>query len=167
MGLCRSDAAGVSVIPFDQDILYADWITERIAVGQQPYLPKMVLALVERGITDLICCTRTPPIDYLTGTGIRILHAPQDDDGTRRDPSVVRQGVRFALDALGMGGKLYVHCAAGVNRSPLMCYGIFRAIGFARSEAIQIVSSKRTCCNFMNYPAYLESVDEALAATFR
>lgn len=153
------------MIEFNKEVLDADWLTERIAVGAQSANLDAVLQLRSRCFTDIVCCTQSPPVEYLSTPPLsfRVIHCPQADDGTRRDPSLVRQGVRFAMDALAIGGRVYVHCAAGVNRSPLMCYGIFRAVGFPRREAIAIVSSRRTCANFMSYPAYLDSVDEALA----
>lgn len=136
-------------------------VTGQLVLGAQP---DAIADLLSAGITHVINCQYERDDRKLDGADkLQILWLPQADDGTRRDPQQVLDGVAFALGALKQGGKLYVHCAAGVNRAPTMMYAILRAQGLERGEAVLKISLARPQVAFYNIPAYMDSVDAALA----
>ena len=53
--------------------------------------------------------------------GISVLYNPTDDDFQPKPARLFQKGVDYALAALEQPeAKVYVHCAAGVHRAPMM-----------------------------------------------
>ncbi|GAH35487.1 unnamed protein product, partial [marine sediment metagenome] len=53
------------------------------------------------------------------------------------------KGVRAALPVIENGGKVYVHCQAGVHRGVAMGAAILIAQGFEPQEAMDLIKAKR------------------------
>lgn len=68
-----------------------------------------------------------------------------DDDR----PSVehLGQGVDFIRDAIGAGGKVYIHCAGGIGRAPTMAAAYLISSGMTLGEAIETIQAVRPFIN--------------------
>jgi protein-tyrosine phosphatase len=55
----------------------------------------------------------------------------------------LRRGVRAALEAIKMGGKVYVHCAKGRHRGVAMGASILIALGYAPEQATEPIKTRR------------------------
>jgi len=53
--------------------------------------------------------------------------------------------------------KLYIHCAAGVHRAPMMALAVMRALGHKLEEAKRLIQSKRYVVDFAD--VYVRSVE--------
>jgi protein-tyrosine phosphatase len=93
--------------------------------------------------------------------GIRVLWNPIDDDFQPKSTDVFQRGVDFALDALDEEGtKLFVHCAAGVHRAPMMTLAILCSLGWEVADALQLIESRRPVVDFAD--VYVNSVKRFL-----
>ena len=93
--------------------------------------------------------------------GIKVLWNPIDDDFQPKPPEVFQRGVEFALNALdGKGTKLFVHCAAGVHRAPMMTLAILCSLSWKMAEAMQLIGVRRPVVDFAN--VYVGSVEKFL-----
>lgn len=106
-----------------------------------------------RGVSHITLAHRKAPFVYLlNGTG---------DDGRRKSVEYFRRSIDFGLKALAdPNAKIYVHCAAGINRGPSSCYAIMRASGMSRAQAEHLLHQKRPGVGI----AYLEDAELALKA---
>jgi protein-tyrosine phosphatase len=87
-----------------------------------------------------------------------VLWNPIDDDFQPKSPAVFERGVDFALDALDEEGtKLFVHCAAGVHRAPMMTLAILCSLSWKLPEALQLIESRRPVVDFPD--VYVNSVE--------
>jgi hypothetical protein len=70
------------------------------------------------------------------------LHLPTIDDAA---PSLehLEQGVDFIRDVLSSGGKVYIHCGAGVGRAPSMAAAYLMAEGHTLEEALTLIRKPR------------------------
>jgi protein tyrosine phosphatase (PTP) superfamily phosphohydrolase (DUF442 family) len=98
------------------------WLTDRIAVGGGIWTAENMAAIAGNGITHII----DMQIEF-DDTPLARVHEiavcwnPIDDDFEPKPPEIFERGVEFALAALEQNGtKLFVHCAAGVHRAPMM-----------------------------------------------
>ena len=93
--------------------------------------------------------------------GITVLWNPIDDDFQPKSPEVLQRGVDFALAALDEGGtKLFVHCAAGVHRAPMMSLAILCSQGWNLEDAVRMIEKRRPVVDFAE--VYVNSVREFL-----
>jgi protein-tyrosine phosphatase len=98
--------------------------------------------------------------------GITVLWNPVDDDFQHKSPSVFRRGVEFALKALDDApSKLYIHCAAGVHRAPMMTLAILGSLGWEIEDAMALIEARRPVVDFA--PVYVESVERFLRGYLR
>lgn len=70
------------------------------------------------------------------------LHLPTDDDAppTLEDLSI---GAAFILEQIEKGGKVYVHCGAGVGRAPTMAAASLVAQGVSPEQAWETIQRVR------------------------
>lgn len=70
------------------------------------------------------------------------LHLPTVDDEA---PSIehLEQGVAFIREVIQGGGKVYIHCGAGVGRAPTMAAAYLMADGYSLEEALQKIRRVR------------------------
>lgn len=93
--------------------------------------------------------------------GITVLWNPIDDDFQPKSAEVFQRGVDFALEALDEGGtKLFVHCAAGVHRAPMMTLAILCSLGWSLEDAVHVIEKRRPVVDFAE--VYVNSVREFL-----
>jgi hypothetical protein len=70
-------------------------------------------------------------------------------------------GVDFALQALDENGsRLFIHCAAGVHRAPMMTLAVLCSLSWNLGEAVQLIESKRLVADFPD--VYVNSVKKYL-----
>jgi protein-tyrosine phosphatase len=93
--------------------------------------------------------------------GIEVLWNPIDDDFEPKAPQVFEKGVEFARAALDQPGtKLYVHCAAGVHRAPMMAAALLCALSWKLQDAIRLIETKRPVVDFAD--VYVKSIENYL-----
>jgi hypothetical protein len=69
-------------------------------------------------------------------------HLPTEDDAAPTLADLER-GISFIREALGTGGKVYIHCAGGVGRAPTMAAAYLISEGLKRDEAIALIRRAR------------------------
>jgi protein-tyrosine phosphatase len=135
------------------------WVTDRIAVGGGIWNDDNMAELVGHGVTHIIDMQiefddrpLAEPYD------VKVLFNPTDDDFMPKPPQLFQAGVDFALEALDdPDGKVYIHCAAGVHRAPMMTLAILRVLGWPLQEAKDLIQERRYVVDFAE--CYVESVE--------
>jgi protein-tyrosine phosphatase len=93
--------------------------------------------------------------------GVEVLWNPVDDDFLPKKPAVFERGVKFAMAALeDPQAKLFVHCAAGIHRAPMMALAVLCSTGYSLEQAKQLIQTKRYVVDFAE--VYVRSVEEFL-----
>lgn len=91
--------------------------------------------------------------------GVKVLWNATDDDFHPKPPELLQRGVDFALEALDDNeSKVFIHCAAGVHRAPMMTLAVLRAMGFKLQDAMDMIQSRRQVVDFAD--VYVQSVEE-------
>lgn len=62
-------------------------------------------------------------------------------------PAAIHTGVRLLHPMIEEGRKVYIHCFAGVGRSPIMAAGYLVSTGMTSKEALAYVKEKRPPAN--------------------
>lgn len=139
-------------------------MTDRIAVGGGIWNDQNMEELVTMGVTHIIDMQiefddRPVAEPY----GVKVLYNPTDDDFQVKPPELFQKGVEFALEALDHPlSKVYIHCAAGVHRAPMMTLAVLRALGWSLKDAKDLIQRRRWVVDFAN--AYVESVENFIAS---
>jgi protein-tyrosine phosphatase len=163
----RNRAAQILVQSFDlHDFYYRTeamdmtWITDRIAVGGGIWNEGNMQEVARQGITHIINMQVEFDDRRLAEPfGIDVLWNPVDDDFMPKPPQVFRRGVDFALAALDEpGARLFIHCAAGVHRAPMMTLAILRALGWTLEHALDHIQAERPVVDWADI--YVWSVEE-------
>jgi len=116
-------------------------VTPQLYVGPQYRLPGKRL-LEKQGI-DACVNMRIERDDAAFGLALdRYLHLPTVDDDA---PSIehLEQGVTFIREVIDDGGKVYIHCGAGVGRAPSMAAAYLMAEGHSLDEALAMIRKVR------------------------
>jgi len=135
------------------------WVTDRIAVGGGIWNDENMEALVRYGVTHII----DMQIEFddrplAEPYPVEVLFNPTDDDFLPKPPELFQAGVDFALQALeGPQGRIYIHCAAGVHRAPMMTLAIMRVLGWSLQDAKNLIQERRYVVDFAE--CYVESVE--------
>ena len=138
------------------------WVTERIAVGGGIWNDDNMAELVRMGVTHII----NMQIEFddrplARPYPVSVLHNPTDDDFQPKPPELFQAGVEFALAALDQDdpvGKVFIHCAAGVHRAPMMTLAVLRAQGWSLKDACELIQKRRWVVDFAD--VYVQSVEE-------
>jgi len=135
------------------------WVLDRLAVGGGIWIESKMFEVATAGVTHIIDMQVEFDDTPLAGPmGIKVLWNPVEDDFEAKDPEVLRRGVEFAMEALrDAQSKVYIHCAAGVHRGPMMALAILRAMGYELAEAKQMIQGKRRVADFVD--VYVKSVE--------
>ena len=138
------------------------WVTDRIAVGGGIWSAQNMPAVVEAGVTHIIDMQIEFDDTMLAEPyGIEVLWNPIDDDFQPKPPEIFQYGVDFALKALERDGtKLFIHCAAGVHRAPMMTLALLCSLGWNLDDAVRMIEVKRPVVDFAD--VYLRSVTRFL-----
>jgi len=136
------------------------WITDRIAVGGGIWTPEKMAEVARTGITHIIDMQiEFDDTPLAEPHGILVLWNPVDDDFQPKPPDVFQRGVDFAREALDdEEAKLYVHCAAGVHRAPMMTLAILRSLGYELNDALDLLEARRHVVDMAD--VYVRSVEE-------
>ncbi len=141
------------------------WITERIALGGGIWTNDKMAQVAQTGVTHIIDMQIEFDDTALAQPhGIRVLWNPTDDDFQPKGADVFQPAVDFALGALngGNGNRLYIHCAAGVHRAPMMTLALLRVLGHPLPEAMELIESRRPVVDFA--AVYVRSVENFVRA---
>ena len=138
------------------------WITDRIAVGGGIWNAENMAAVSRAGITHIIDMQIEFDDTPLAGAcGIAVCWNPVDDDFEPKPAEVFERGVEFALAALeDEGSKVFVHCAAGVHRAPMMTLALLAVMGWSVEDAMELIEGKRPAADFAE--VYVGSVEKFL-----
>ncbi|MFZ0705649.1 MAG: dual specificity protein phosphatase [Candidatus Korobacteraceae bacterium] len=136
------------------------WVTDRIAVGGGIWNDEKMIEVVRAGVTHIVDMQIEFDDTRLAEPyGVKVLWNPTDDDFRLKPPDLLQRGVDFALRALDEpGAKVFIHCAAGVHRAPMMTLALLRAMGWPLEDAIDIIEVQRPVADFAQ--VYIESVEE-------
>ena len=138
------------------------WLTDRIAVGGGIWTSENMAKVVKEGITHVIDMQIEFDDTPLGRThGVEVLWNPTDDDFEPKPPSLFRRGVDFAEAALdGADTKVFIHCAAGVHRAPMMALAVLGSMGWHLEDAMQLIERRRPVADFAD--VYVKSVERFL-----
>ncbi len=134
------------------------WVTERIALGGGIWNAKNMEELAQTGVTHVL----NMQIEFddrplAEPYGVRVLWNPTEDDFMLKPAELFKRGVDFALTALeDPEARLYVHCAAGVHRAPMMTLAVLCALEWEMEAAMVLIETKRPVVDFAE--VYVESV---------
>ena len=134
------------------------WVTERVALGGGIWNARNMEELAQAGVTHVL----NMQIEFddrplAEPYGIRVLWNPTDDDFLLKPPELLKRGVDFSLEALDdPGARLYVHCAAGVHRAPMMTLAVLCALEWEMEAAMVLIETRRSVVDFAD--VYVESV---------
>jgi protein-tyrosine phosphatase len=134
------------------------WVTERIALGGGIWNARNMAELASMGITHVIDMQiEFDDTPLAEAHGVRVLWNPTDDDFLPKPQELLERGVDFAREALqDAEAKLYIHCAAGVHRAPMMTLAILGATGWDMERAMVLIETRRPAVDFAD--VYVESV---------
>ncbi len=120
-------------------------VTPALYVGPQ-YRARGKRALARAGITHIVNM-RAEFDDAAHGLTLHdapggYCHLPTTDDRAP-SPAHLAQGATFIREAIGGGGKVYIHCSAGVGRAPTMAAAYLITQGYAMDAALDLIRKAR------------------------
>ena len=138
------------------------WLTDRIAVGGGIWTADNMAAVSRAGITHVIDMQiEFDDTPLARPHGIAVCWNPVDDDFEPKPAEVFALGVGFALAALEKSEtKLFVHCAAGVHRAPMMALSLLGVMGWTVEDAMDLIETRRPAADFAD--VYVRSVENFL-----
>jgi protein-tyrosine phosphatase len=138
------------------------WITDRIALGGGIWNTDNMAEVARAGITHVIDMQiEFDDTPLAAPYGIKVLWNPTDDDFQPKTPDIFERGVDFGLSALDeQESKIFVHCAAGVHRAPMMTLALMCSTGWKVSDAMQLIEGRRPAVDFAE--VYVSSVERFL-----
>lgn len=112
------------------------WLrSRRLAVGAMPRCEEHWQALAQQGVTSVLCCCH--PDEGPWQPPARWCHAqrplPDHRNPEALDPAALNRAIDTAMDLYASAPALYLHCWAGVERSPLVAIGLL-----CRAESLSI-----------------------------
>lgn len=134
------------------------WVTDRIALGGGIWNALNMAELAGAGVTHVINMQLEFDDRPLAAPfGVQVLWNPTDDDFLPKSPELLGRGVDFALQALeDPEARIYIHCAAGVHRAPMMTLAVLCALDFEIEAAMVLIETRRPVVDFAD--VYVESV---------
>jgi hypothetical protein len=138
------------------------WLTDRIAVGGGIWNADNMAAVSRAGVTHIIDMQIEFDDTALAKPHeIEVCWNPVDDDFEAKPPGVFARGVKFALAALEVPeAKLFVHCAAGVHRAPMMALALLGVLGWSLEDGMDLIEGRRPVADFAD--VYVRSVENFL-----
>ena len=138
------------------------WLTDRIAVGGGIWNADNMAAVSRAGITHIIDMQiEFDDTALAKAHEIEVCWNPVDDDFESKPPEVFARGVKFALAALEEpDSKLFVHCAAGVHRAPMMALALLGVLGWSLEDGMDLIEGRRPVADFAD--VYVRSVEKFL-----
>src|SRR5271168_4625391 len=138
------------------------WVTDRIGVGGGIWSAENMAKVSREGITHIIDMQIEFDDTALAEPhGIVVCWNPVDDDFEPKPAAVFTRGVGFALEALSKPEtKLFIHCAAGVHRAPMMTLALLGVMGWTMEDAMNLIETRRPAADFAE--VYVRSVEKFL-----
>jgi protein-tyrosine phosphatase len=138
------------------------WVTDRIGVGGGIWNAENMAAVSRAGITHIIDMQiEFDDTPLAAPHGIMVCWNPVDDDFEPKVPEVFARGVEFGLAALAESEtKLFIHCAAGVHRAPMMTLALLGVMGWTVEDAMCLIEVRRPAADFAE--VYVRSVERFL-----
>jgi len=138
------------------------WLTDRIAVGGGIWNSSNMEKVKREGVTHIIDMQiEFDDTDLAADQGIEVLWNPTDDDFELKPAELFRRGVDFTLAALeGTDAKVFIHCAAGVHRAPMMALAVLGSMGWNLHDAMELIERRRPVADFAD--VYVRSVEKFL-----
>jgi protein-tyrosine phosphatase len=138
------------------------WVTGRIAVGGGIWTAINMAAVARAGVTHILDMQiEFDDTELARPFGIRVLWNPTDDDFQQKPPEIFQRGVDFALETLDQDGtKLFIHCAAGVHRAPMMALAVLCSLSWKLEDAQHLIQTRRPVVDFAD--VYVGSVEKFL-----
>jgi len=138
------------------------WLTDRLAVGGGIWSAENMAKVAEAGITHIIDMQiEFDDTPLAVEFGIEVLWNPTDDDFELKPAGLFRRGVDFAERALERAdAKVFIHCAAGVHRAPMMALAVLGSMGWSLEDAMELIEGRRPVADFAD--VYVESVQNFL-----
>jgi Dual specificity phosphatase, catalytic domain len=136
------------------------WVTDRIAVGGGIWYDENMAELVRMGVTHII----NMQIEFddrplAQGYPVTVFSNPTDDDFQFKPPRLFEGAIEFALEALDQPeAKIYIHCAAGVHRAPMMTLALLRVLGWPLQDAKALIQQRRYVVDWAD--VYVQSVEQ-------
>jgi protein-tyrosine phosphatase len=137
------------------------WITDRIAVGGGIWAEAKMIEVAHAGVTHIIDMQIEFDDTALAKPyGVAVLWNPVDDDFQPKPPEIFQRGVEFATAALDSDPehRVFIHCAAGVHRAPMMALALLRVLGISLTNAVDLMEARRPVVDFAD--VYVRSVEE-------
>ncbi len=143
------------------------WITGRIAVGGGIWNAANMAEVARAGVTHIIDMQIEFDDTALAQPhGIDVLWNGADDDFQPKPPELLQRGVEFALSALDEPGtKVFIHCAAGVHRAPMMALALLCSLSWKLGDAMDLIQTRRPVVDFPD--VYVRSVERFLSEFVR
>jgi len=138
------------------------WLTDRIAVGGGIWTADNMAKVAKVGVTHIIDMQiEFDDTPLAVEHGIEVLWNPTDDDFEPKPAALFKRGVEFAAAALeGTDAKVFIHCAAGVHRAPMMALAVLGSMGWQLEDAMQLIEGRRPVADFAD--VYVLSVENFL-----
>jgi protein-tyrosine phosphatase len=138
------------------------WVTGRIAVGGGIWTAENMAQVARADVTHILDMQiEFDDTPLAMPYGIRVLWNPIEDDFQPKSADVFQRGVDFALEVLDeRGTKLFVHCAAGVHRAPMMTLAILCSLSWKLEDALRLIEARRPVVDFAD--VYVDSVKRFL-----
>jgi protein-tyrosine phosphatase len=135
------------------------WVTGRIAVGGGIWNADNMAEVARAGVTHIIDMqVEFDDTRLAQPHGIEVLWNAIDDDFQPKSPKVFQRGTDFALQALDQEGtKIFIHCAAGVHRAPMMALALLCSLGWKLIDAMKLIEARRPVVDFAD--VYVRSVE--------
>ena len=130
-------------------------ITDRIFIGNY-YSAEMLDYGNRNSITHVLNCTP----HYHKGLKDLTVNQINIDDGFEIPAESVLFGIRMISEAVRSGGRILVHCHAGISRSPSMVAAYLMYNGFSWDEAVDFIRRRRP--EIFPHPNIERSVKKAL-----
>jgi len=138
------------------------WVTERIAIGGGIWNAANMAKVAEAGITHIVNMQiEFDDTPLAAEHGIRVLWNPTDDDFEAKPAGLFQRGVEFVEAALAEAeAKVFIHCAAGVHRAPMMALAVLGTTGWSLEDAMAWIEARRPAADFAE--VYVSSVQRFL-----
>jgi len=137
------------------------WITDRLSLGGGIWNEANMADVARAGITHIIDMQiEFDDTALAKPQGIEVLWNPTDDDFQMKDSELFERGVQFAQQVLEQDGKVFIHCAAGVHRAPMMMLAVLCSEGWELDDALELIVARRPVADFAE--VYVNSVEKFL-----
>ena len=137
------------------------WLTDEIAVGGGIWNAMNMAKVAAAGISHIIDMQiEFDDTPLAAEYSIAVLWNATDDDFEHKPAELFERGVEFARKALESGGKVLIHCAAGVHRAPMMAAALLGTMGWELADALRLIETRRQVVDFPD--VYVRSVEQFL-----